>query len=89
MNEDYNLSKYGCVKNELDVIYHHITEDIQIRSKCDCYEHCEKSANSFLNLERYNKKPVDDKEITDQKHILEHSKEFYETLLKTGNKNLR
>ena len=42
-----------------------------------------------MNLEKQrgsqnNKKlVVDDKEITDQTHILEHIREFYETLFKT------
>ena len=31
-------------------------------------------------ITRYNIKPVDDKRFTDQAHILEHNKEFYETL---------
>ena len=36
-------------------------------------------------ISRYNIKPVD-KGITDQTHILEHNKEFYETLQKPGTK---
>ena len=34
LDED-NLSKYDSVKNELDEIYDHIAEGIQVRSKCD------------------------------------------------------
>ena len=38
-----------------------------------------------MKISKYNKKlVVDDKEITDQTHILEHIREFYETLFKTG-----
>ena len=37
-----NLSKYNSVKNELGVIYDHII-GIRIRSKCNRYEHSEKS----------------------------------------------
>ena len=45
--DDYNLSKYNSIKDKLDVIYNHITEGIQLRSKCDWYEHEEKSRYSF------------------------------------------
>ena len=89
MDED-NLSKYDSVKNELDEIYDHIAEGIRIRSKCDCYEHGEKWTIFFLNLEKQRgsqnttkKLVIDDKEITEQTHILEHIREFYETLFKT------
>ena len=33
--DQYNLSKYNSVKNELDEIYDHIAEGTRIRSKCD------------------------------------------------------
>ena len=39
-------------KNELDATDGHITDDIRIRSKRDWYEHSEKSAKFFLNLEK-------------------------------------
>ena len=51
MDED-NLSKYNSVKNGLDEIYDHIAEGTRIRSKCDWYEHGEKSTTFFLNLEK-------------------------------------
>ena len=89
MDED-NLTKYDSVKNELDEIYDHIAEGIRIRSKCDWYEHGEKSPIFFLNVEKQRgsqntikKLVTDDKEITEQAHILEHIREFYETLFKT------
>ena len=41
----------NAIKNELDVIYAHITESI-IRSKYDWYERSEKSTKFFLNLEK-------------------------------------
>ena len=73
-----------------------ITEGICIRSKCDWYEHTEKSTKFFLNLEKQRgaqniikKLIVDDKEITDQTHILEYIREFYETLFTNVNKKLR
>ena len=33
LDEDDNLSKYNAIKNELEVIYDHITKGIHIRSK--------------------------------------------------------
>ena len=51
LDED-NLSKYNSIKNELDVIYDHITEGMRIRSKCNWYEHGEKSKHLFFNLEK-------------------------------------
>ena len=51
MDED-NLSKYDSVKNKFDEIYDHFSEGIRIRSKCDWYEHGEKSTKLFLNLEK-------------------------------------
>ena len=89
MDED-NLSKYDSFENELDKIYDHIAEGIRIRSKCDWYEHGEKSTKFFLKLEKQRgsqntikKLVIGDKEIADQTHILEHIREFYETLFKT------
>ena len=38
--------------NELVEIYDHITDGTRIRSKCDWYEHGEKSAQFFLNLQK-------------------------------------
>ena len=46
LDED-NLSKYDSMKNELNKIYNHIAEGTRIRSKCDWYEHGEKSAKFF------------------------------------------
>ena len=89
MDKDDNLSKYNAIKNELDPIYDHITEGIRIRSKCEWYEHSEKSTKFFLNLEKQRgaqnaikKLTVDKKEIIDQTHILEYIRELYETLFK-------
>ena len=72
LDYDDNLSKYNAIKNELDAIYNHITEGIRIRSKCDWYEHSEKSSKFFLNLEKQRriqntikKLIVSDKEIID------------------------
>ena len=51
LDED-NLSKYDSVKNELDKIYNHIAEGTRIRSKCDWYEHCEKSTKIFFEFRK-------------------------------------
>ena len=88
--DDDNLSKYDSVKNELYEMYDHIAEGIRIRSKCNWYEHGEKSRKFFLNLDKQRgpqnsikKLVIDNKEMTEQTHILEHIREFSETLFKT------
>ena len=88
MDED-NLSKYNSIKNELDLIYDHITEGMRIRSKCNWYVHGEKSKHFFLNLEKQRgsqntikKLVVDDKVITNQTLISERIREFYEPFFK-------
>ena len=83
-----NLGKYDSIKNELDAIYDHIAEGFRIRTKCDWYEHGEKSAILFLNLENQGvqnaikKLIIDDTEVTDQICILNYIKDFYEALFK-------
>ena len=52
LDEDDNLSTYKNIKNELDAIWNHIAEDIRIRSKCNWYEHSEKSIKFFMDLEK-------------------------------------
>ena len=54
-----NLGKYNSIKNELDAIYDHIAEGKRIRSKCDWYEHGEKSNLKFrktMRRAKYKKK---------------------------------
>ena len=89
LDDANNLGKYNSIKNELDTIYDHIAEGIRIRSKCDWYEHGEKSTSFFLNLEKQRgtqnaikKLIIDDTEVTDQICILNHIKDFYEALFK-------
>ena len=43
---------YSHYRNELETIYDHIAEGIRIRSKCELYEHGEKSTKFFLNHEK-------------------------------------
>ena len=47
LDDANNLGKYNSIKNELDLIYDHVAEDIRIRSKCDWYKHGEKSTKLF------------------------------------------
>ena len=47
-----NLRKYESLKSDLELIYHHIAEGVRLRTKCDWYEHGEKSTKLFLNLEK-------------------------------------
>ena len=85
-----NLSKYECLKNDLELIYNHIAEGIRIRSKCNYYEQGEKSTKFFLHLEkqRSNQNRIQklialEKEINNETEILNQIKLFYETLIKT------
>ena len=81
MDED-SLSKYDSVKNELDEIYDHIAEGIRIRSKCGM-NMAKNRPFFFLNLEKQQgsqntikKLVIDEKEITEQTHILKHIREL-------------
>ena len=50
LTSEENRKLYNHYKNELETIYDHITDSTQIRSKCEWYEHGEKSAKFFLKL---------------------------------------
>ena len=70
LNTEDNIQSYNIYKKELDSIYDHNTEGIRIRSKCDWYEHGEKSTKFLLNLEKkrgnqnqIRKLIIDEKEI--------------------------
>ena len=52
LNTEDNVQSYNIYQKEFDSIYDHIAEGIRIRSKCDWYEHGEKSTKFFLNLEK-------------------------------------
>ena len=89
LDDTNNLGKDNSIKNELDAIYDQIAEGIRNRSKCDWYEHGEKSTNFLSNLEKrqgaqnaIKKLIIDETEVTDQTCILNHTKDFYETLFK-------
>ena len=74
------MNIYG---KELESIYDHIAEGIRIRSKCDWYEHGEKSTKFFLNLEkkRGNENQIcklifDEKEIDGDEEMLKKYRKF-------------
>ena len=52
LNTEDNIQSYNIYKKELHSIYDHIAEGIRTESKCDWYEHSEKSTKFFLNLEK-------------------------------------
>ena len=93
LNTEDNIQSYNIYKKELDSIYDHIAEGIRIRSKCDWYEHGEKSSKFFLNLEKkrgnqnqIRKLIIDEKEIDGDVEILKKKSEvsmknFYAILL--------
>ena len=73
-NFEENRKLYNHYKNDLENIYDYIADGIKIKSKCEWYEHGEKSTKFFLDLDkkrgvqnRVRKLIVKDKEITDPK----------------------
>ena len=71
-----NHDEYISCKNKLDLIYEGKAKGIKVRSRCDWYEHGEKSTKFFLNLEKYHATQshirsilVDEKELTDRGKI--------------------
>ena len=78
-----NIQSYNIYKKELESIFDHIAEGIRIRSKCDWYEHGEKSTKFFLNLEKkrgnqiqIRKLKIDEKEIDGDVEILKKNQKF-------------
>ena len=90
LNTEDNVQSYNIYK-KFDSIYDHIAEGIRIRSKCDWYQHREKSTKFFLNLEKkrgnqnqIRKLIIDEKEIDGDVEILKKKlklKNFYAILL--------
>ena len=84
-----NHEEYNDCKTQLEQIYKIKTNRIKIRSKCEWYEHREKSSKLFLNLEKiraiqdqlqtviYN-----DKETNDETEINNHIYSFFNHLYK-------
>ena len=52
LTSEENRKLYSDYKNELETIYDPIADGIRIRSKCEWYEHGEKSTKYFLDLEK-------------------------------------
>ena len=50
LNTEDNIQSYDIYRKELDSIYDHVAEGIRIRSKCDRYEHGEKSTNVVIKI---------------------------------------
>ena len=78
---------YQVCKQQLDEIYEKKAKGIKIRSKCNWYEHGEKSTNFFLNLEKYRTIQsqihsvfINQDEITDQDEIDMQIFSFYQSL---------
>ena len=84
-----NYEEYNDCKTQLEEIYKIKANGIKIRSKCEWYEHGEKSSKFFLNLEKsraiqgqvrtviYN-----DKETNDETEINNHIYSFFSYLYK-------
>ena len=84
-----NHEEYNDCKTQLEQIYKIKANGIKIRSKCEWYEHGEKSSKFFLNLEKsraiqgqvrtviYN-----DKETNDETEINNHICSFFSYLYK-------
>ena len=84
LNTEDNIPSCNIYKKELDSIYDHIAEGIRIRSKCDWYEHGERSTKFFLNLEKkrgnqnqIRKLIIDEKEIDGDVEILKKKSENF------------
>ena len=81
-----NLEYIDC-RNKLDKIYEQKINGIRIRSKCDWYEHGEKSSKFFLNLEKTRSTQStirnitkDKKNLTCHKRINQELLDFYKAL---------
>ena len=73
-NYNENLEYIDC-RNKLDKIYEQKINGIRIRSKCDWYEHGEKSSKFFLNLEKTRSTQSTIRNITkDKKNLTCHKK---------------
>ena len=84
------LEKYNKYKSELDALYDYITAGVILRSKCNWYEHGEKSSKYFLTLEKRNKAKShvrtllteSGNECTEPSEIMTKVKGFYLNLYK-------
>ena len=75
-----NLEYIDC-RNKLDKIYEQKINGIRIRSKCDWYEHGEKSSKFFLNLEKTRSTQSTIRNITKDKKTLHVIKELIKNFL--------
>ena len=79
--------EYIEINGKLDKIYQEKTNAIRIRSKCNWYEHGEKSSNFFLNLEKSRAVQnqirnilIDNIEINNQKDVNKEHDLYYKNL---------
>ena len=94
-----NHEEYNDCKTQLEQIYKMKTNGIKIRSKCEWYEHGEKSSKFFLNLQKsraiqgqvgtviYNNKETND-ETEINNHIYSFFKYLYKETLSFPSNNL-
>ena len=76
-----NLKYIDC-RNKLNKIYEQKINGIRIRSKCDWYEHGEKSSKLFLNLEKTRSTQSTIRNITkDKKNLTCHKKKLIKNFL--------
>ena len=88
-NDDI-LEEYNKCKSELDGLYDYITVGVILRSKCNWYEHGEKSSRYFLTLEKGNKAKSYERtlltessnECTEPSQIMTKVKGFHSNLYK-------
>ena len=87
-----NYPVYNDCKSKLDRIYAKKVEGIRTRSRCNWYEHGEKSSKFFLTLEKTRAVKgqirnilIDNSEVTEEKEINEHLFSFYECLFTQKN----
>ena len=52
LSNDKAKEQYNAYRGEINEIYNEISNGIEIRSKCDCYEFSEKPNKFFLTIEK-------------------------------------
>ena len=89
-DKNSNIEYIAC-KDKLDAIYEKKANGLKIRSKCDWYEHGEKSTKFFLNLEKNRAVQsqirniiVEGNHLNDQFAINKQLYLFYKTLFKNS-----
>ena len=84
------MEEYNKCKSELDGLYDYIDAGVILRSKCNWYDHGEKSSRYFLTLEKRNKAKShvcallteSGNECTEPSQVMTKIKDFYSNLCK-------